>query len=152
MEVEEVLGMLLLRLHQRRLRVEERNERGPTIPPPPNLLLLLLLQLRLTKLASLKFLLKIQVLLQSFFTLEILINLPSLIHFLLTWFRQTHLKAFHLKAFYLKAFHLKAFHLRAFHLKAFHLETFLHFMIKQTCKRGRDVGGRKSRFVDLNYH
>jgi hypothetical protein len=76
----------------------------------------------------LKFLLRIQVLLQSFFTLVMLINLPSLIHFLLSWLWQT----------YLKAFHLKAFHLKAFYLKAFHFETFLHFMMKQTYKRERE--------------
>jgi len=69
-----------------------------------------------------KFLLKIQVLLQSFFTLELIINLPSLIHFLLTWFRQTY---------------LRAFHLRAFHLKAFYLKAFRRFMMKQTYERER---------------
>jgi hypothetical protein len=82
-----------------------------------------------------KFLLKIQVLLQSFFTLEMLINLPSLIHFLLSWFRQTRLKAFHLKAF---------------HLKAFHFETFLHFMMKQTYERKRERETKRNTFVIAN--
>jgi hypothetical protein len=94
-------------------------------------------------LASLKFLLKIQVILQSYFTLELIINLPSLIHFLLSWFRQTHLKAFHLKAF-----HLKAFHLKAFHLKAFHLETFLHFMMKQTYEREKEKMNERERVLN----
>jgi len=43
-----------------------------------------------------------------------LINLPSLIHFLLTWFWQTHLKAFYLKAF-------------------------RRFMMKQTYEREREI-------------
>jgi hypothetical protein len=76
----------------------------------------------------LKFLLKIQVLLQSFFTLEMLINLPSLIHFLLSWFRKTHLKAFH--------------------LKAFHLETFLHFMMKQTYEREKEKMNERERVLN----